>query len=441
MALSTRVGIPPDENWHIGLIRLYTRDGIDPYIQNQEGYYFLGEVIRNTSFLYHYLLSFILRLADTLGLNEASIFLLRFINVGIGFLTLLVLWKLIDALRLPKLVRNLIIFMMSNTLMFVFLSASINYDNLLILLSMLSMLIFVYMLQSPTIRKGLLLLVVMTLAILTKYTFLPIAVLLILLLVIVHRSKINDIPKSISAAWVGDKKVIGALLIALLLLGFVGLERFGGNMLKYGKITPKCNQVLQVSQCEQNAIYQRSVEFSKLKPNPVSHFSTTEFTFNWFMSMQDRTFGVFAHKSFLPFEKLRSAFLLFSIITSCLVVRKLKKEDTELVALLFLAVTYTIVLWSVNRDSYNNHGIFGVALQGRYALPILFIPYTLGALYAWKTTGKHIILQGFFVCGIIIVFILSSLPSYILRTDSSWHTEPLKETNLQLKGAMKRIIP
>src|SRR4029078_6207021 len=121
--------IPPDERFHYGTVQLFAQNGWLPFIHNQLGHYNLGEVAHTPYFLYGYILSIPYHFLNHVN---GSIYILRLLNIALGAASLYVAYRLFSKLGLPQAVRNLSIFMMANTLMFVFLSASVSYDNLFI---------------------------------------------------------------------------------------------------------------------------------------------------------------------------------------------------------------------------------------------------------------------------------------------------------------------
>ena len=56
VALSFKFGVPPDERTHLGFIKFYAGNSLDPFINAQNSNFYVGEVTRDPSYMYHYLM-------------------------------------------------------------------------------------------------------------------------------------------------------------------------------------------------------------------------------------------------------------------------------------------------------------------------------------------------------------------------------------------------
>ena len=151
IAVATRYGIPPDERTHVRSIQLYVREGLSPFLSTQEGFYDVGPLLRSPSYLYYWLLSFVARVVP--GDGDAELVLLRLVNVALGVGTLIVARKLLEELGLPRWLQLLTLFLLVNTLMWVFLAGSVNYDNLVNLLSVACLLVTLRLLRELTWQR------------------------------------------------------------------------------------------------------------------------------------------------------------------------------------------------------------------------------------------------------------------------------------------------
>ena len=87
IAMSMKIGIPPDELTHIRFIEYYRDHSLSPFITEQHSGFAIGDVTREVSYLYHYLMSLLLRVLPFSMLNEYII--LRFVGIGLSLLTLI----------------------------------------------------------------------------------------------------------------------------------------------------------------------------------------------------------------------------------------------------------------------------------------------------------------------------------------------------------------
>ncbi|MBP7835102.1 hypothetical protein KA025_03390, partial [Candidatus Saccharibacteria bacterium] len=59
VALSVRVGYPPDELYHIRFIEYLANNGPSPFTGAQKNAFYLGDISRIPEYLYQYIMSFI----------------------------------------------------------------------------------------------------------------------------------------------------------------------------------------------------------------------------------------------------------------------------------------------------------------------------------------------------------------------------------------------
>jgi hypothetical protein len=441
MAISTNTGIPPDEGTHMRTIELYSRDGIDPFIQNQpEEAYQLGAVSRSPSYMYHYIMSFPYRLIpDSFGALQQTI-IMRLFNLIFSVTGLLVFSKVLLLLKTKDLVHNLTLFMVANTLMLVFLSSSVNYDNLVFLCVNVVFYYFIKVLKTPDLADVLKLVAIMLFASLVKFTFLPLGALLVGVLVFNYRQNLPGTFKKLKKSKkLVNQKTLLILTTACLLLLVLFFERYGLNYIRYGTYKPQCDQVNTYDQCLSSALFRRNLEFrDNLAEDKVPGVS---FTLRWLERNKEGIFGILGHKfadetSFVRY----SSFAILSIM-SVAIIYKLKTGLKEINYLLAIAVAYTIILLLFNYSLFQKSGRFGLALQGRYVFPVIGLFYLAGNYYIDKIFETKRRLYAFWAVILIMIFLLSSLPGYIYTTNSTWWTDYTKDINIFIKLAIRKLVP
>ena len=107
IALTARYPMAFDEYAHYGIAKLYTSSW-SPFLSNvPDSASVYGAVARDPSFLYHYLLSFPLRLLELCSLSMTwQILILRFLNIGIAVVSLFIYRRLILKLQATGLIAN-----------------------------------------------------------------------------------------------------------------------------------------------------------------------------------------------------------------------------------------------------------------------------------------------------------------------------------------------
>src|SRR3954469_13979749 len=84
IALSGRYPMAYDEDFHLGVIRLYSHHLSPFWNGHPAGGDAFGAVARDPSYLYHYLMSFPYRLISFITSSQmAQVLVLRFINIGL----------------------------------------------------------------------------------------------------------------------------------------------------------------------------------------------------------------------------------------------------------------------------------------------------------------------------------------------------------------------
>ena len=132
LALNIKLGVSPDSYYHFEVSKAYsTTLGIP---QNTPETFKWRDITR-IPYLYFWVNGRILDMNDG-AVDE--VVLLRIINVIYSLGTVYVMYLLSKEILKDKWKRVLPVFFLTHTLMFVFLSSSINYDNLANLLSTLS---------------------------------------------------------------------------------------------------------------------------------------------------------------------------------------------------------------------------------------------------------------------------------------------------------------
>ena len=377
LALNIKMGVSPDSYYHLRVSQAYsTTLGIP---QNTPQTYKWRDITR-IPYLYFWINGRILNINN--GVID-EVVLLRIINVIYSLGTVYVMYLLSKEIFKDKWKRVLPVFFLTHTLMFVFLSSSINYDNLANLLSTLSIYFFVkFVKKGINLKYLLLMLLSLCIGALTKSTVLPVALILVILSV-VEIVKRKDEVKRIRAG----KELL--LLIPIVIFVFLNLSLYGGNLLKYKTLEPSCTQILTHEQCLENGVYYRNkVDYNATPINgPLDVFNMiikgerigpVRYFFRWFPNLMSKIFGIMGDSSLsLPYY-LVALFILFFLTGVVLIIsnkRKLTKTDKYLITILLF---YTVILFfTQNYPMYLTYNHYYLGLQGRYIFPVISIIYIL----------------------------------------------------------------
>lgn len=444
--------VPPDEVTHFGICRVFSKVFLLPPNSSESFQYGL---VTNIPWLYYWIMGKLLPL-NFFGIPD--LVFLRIANIPLAFATVYYVWRLLRLLTEDRLVAILVVAAMTNTLMFSFQSASVSYDNLTNLLAAMSIYYLFAFFKERSLSKLALALLCLLAGCLTKVTFLPLALLLVLVFALREVRRVPQLIRSgreylKSCDWPGRAVLVG--ILAALVLNVV---LYGGNYLKYGTITPTVENVLPIEQAMQHRLTARNrifamyregritVEQAKEMASRIKHKGDREDTVNlvenyarleqagfrpmgmapysamWTLLMLSTAFGIKAHVgmpnqgfSFIPLTVL----ILF-VMAAYLVrwrPRDLKGLPSCLVA---MAAGYAAVLvCKINYPAYVETKDIVFTVAGRYMFPLLGPVYAVSSMYLMRLFkgGRARLALAVFA---VLVLIGSDFPFFLLRVTPEW---------------------
>jgi hypothetical protein len=168
--------------------------------------------------------------------------------------------------------------------------------------------------------------------------------------------------------------VLSLAIVTIAISGGLFLERYAVNMFTYGNIRPDCSQILTESQCRENYVYDRTKLYKEANlPAPTTPLDV--YVVMWYRTMIERTYGLLAHRSFKLNNAVVTCVTLAGYVLIALSLRRLfspmhrKMPDDAIIPL--ITVVYITALISTNREIYMYSQEIGLAVQGRYWLPVL----------------------------------------------------------------------
>jgi hypothetical protein len=380
LSLNLQTGIIPDETYRFAVSRYFINTwGIPddvPIIKTA------GESLHRGSFLGYWIYGRMLAIMDTFfpeGTEWQSLVYLRLVNALFSYGTVIFTYLLAKEIIKNKWIQLLPSFMLTNTLMFVFLSGGVNYDNPTIFFCSLSLLFFVRIIKEKSfLTNSLAWLLTISIACLIKYSILPLAfIMTVVWIIFIIRNK-----PSIMRDQLFEPKNIGLfiILIALLSLNF---SIYGINIIRYQSITPSCLDVYTEEICKESGYAIRHEEmalpekltvvkaFKRGNPEPIRYIFET-----WIRAMFDRIYGIMGHKIYFPISV--SYFLMLIYWTIGLGLRYIRRPSFVIIGMISIILFYALVLIRMN---YNSQLVYGfdtsVALQGRYIFPVISLAYVI----------------------------------------------------------------
>lgn len=464
IALSGRYPMAFDEDFHLGIIRLYAHH-ISPFWSGQPiGADTYGAVARDPSYLYQYLMSFPYRLIAVFTNSQTiEVLCLRGINIALFAGALPLYRRLLLRSGASRALVHMCLAVFVLIPIVPLLGAQINYDNLLLPLTALVLLITVKLSQELkqyqriNVKLLLYLLIVGLLTCLVKYAFLPMLLVVGVFLLIRLRQTYPLAGKfwlSLGFGWtLMTRRTRWLLLIALILVSGLFAQRYGSNMLRYHKPVPDCSQVLNTQRCSAYGPWIRDYNLQTAKQDAVTTDSPLVFTADWFYGMWLRTF--FAVDGPATDFQTRGPFVMPAIgaivfaATGLLAALAYSKRLFRMYdpRVLWLFVTtiagYVAVLWLDEYQSFLRTGQ-AVAINGRYLLPImplfiLFCALGLNELLKRRSDVKLAIATLVLVC----MLWGGGALTYILRSSDVWHwpAQPVYDVNHAVQRVLGPVTP
>jgi hypothetical protein len=463
IAFSGRYPMAFDEDFHLGLIHLYSHH-ISPFWEAQpSGADSFGAVVRDPSYLYQYLMSFPYRAVSVVTNSQtAQVISLRVLNVAL-FTGGLVLWsKLLLKTGASKTIVHCSILAFVLIPVVPLLAAQINYDNLFIPVVAGVFLVAanfgeeLAMYKRVNTKLLIQLLILCLFASLIKYAFLPILVAVIvyvLIRLIQAPASWRKLLLSLAFGWtLMERSTRWLLLIVLVVFSALFAERYLINLIRYHQPVPDCAKVLSIEQCSAYGPWIRNYNITNNR-DPNANSSPLVYSVDWFYGMWLRSFFAVAGPG-VRFETRGPLLLpgigvivLASIASIALAVKARtiwRKYDTSALTLLLVVIAgYLSLLWL---DGYQSFVRLGetVAINGRYLLAVALPLILLGALGITETLRHRQDLKLLFVA--VAIFILAwggGTLTFILRSRDAWYwpNSTVQRVNFDIRQTLGPITP
>jgi len=464
--------LPFDEYFHVGVIQIYARQW-SPFIARQPaGAGLYGDITREPSFLYHYLMSFTYRFFDIFTDNQTVLIVAtRLLNVAFVLIALILFRKLLLRWGMSRRLTHVALLAFVCTPIVPFLAAHVNYDNLMLLLTPVFLLVATGLITSNRglARRSLLLALVGLMTLLVKQTFLPLGAAVLAYVVFVlwrrNRSKLpvaywnslRQMPKSLATV---------ALCAGLIVIGGLFVERYGRNLATYGSIRPACDVVQPRSVCEDfGPWYRDNVINAQNRPAEPPYGNPFSFSQYWLTRMMRGFYAIFMHtptrvvSPVEPFGPIELKSLLpVPVVIGCIAlvvglgaVILQWKRLWRLQYLRFGLVTcgmYLATLWLFNYNSYLRLWK-AEAIQARYTLPILIVLFAVmlqamswivGSTFQ-KDSSRQI------KCGLVLAFVLlyvwgGGVAGWLIRAEDTWRWQnpAVQSVNRTAQKVLKTVV-
>lgn len=402
-ASNVSTGIMPDEGEHFNTIRVFLKYGDWFFVKDHPETYSSGPLSRY-SFLYTTFMAYVAKL----NVFDVPLRLfLRFANVVLSMVGLLVSWRLIRELTESRLATVAALAIQTNVLMYAFISGAVNYDNLAFPLSFVALWAFLRHMKTRTIESAFVSVSAVLFGGLVKFTILGWLPFLCVGLVALHwrsRGRWRELAGSMLEFL---KRPRGAVLSLLLLVGlFLNGNLYLVNLLYYDNVVLlECQPGLDLEMCKEENNPHR--HFTRLAASNATkpRMDFDRYVPLFFANAVDRIFGVFAHREIRQPGDLymgRASMLFYMSMVGLFFVLCRRTPRGPLIWAL-LGVTYYVGLVMLQHyRMYLQYGEFGMALQGRYWFPALPLMTALGAvgfLSIWPARARPYLVLVLFIAG------------------------------------------
>ena len=431
-----------DENFHFGLIKVYSHYWL-PFLSKQPpNANAFGAVAHDPSYLYHYLMSFPYRLIALFVHSQTlQVITLRIIDIAFFASGLLIFHRVLQRVGLSRSLSNVTMFLFVLIPIVPQLAAQVSYDDLLFpLVGIICLLTFKLTDEFNAGRLALkdvfTLAIISSLTSLVKYAFLPIllSVVLFLLAVLMHKYRHNfkKLLQLIKDEWLALPKLSKILLPTLLVIS-LGLfaQRDIVNLIKYDAIEPDCAKVLNIHDCTSYSPWSYNYTNHHLVQTGAS--SANEglliYTRQWFYWMWYRLFfavngltSSFATNPPLPIPSIVAAIIAIGGFIALIIWRKrIFRHNPYLVFLLTVCLIYGLALYLQGYSTYKYTAVLE-NMNGRYLIPILLPLAAMLGLAFSIALRKSTVAKAFVATVVVVLFLQGGgLLTFILRSDETWY--------------------
>jgi hypothetical protein len=483
IALTARYPQAYDENFHFGLIQLHAQQLLPFFTSQPPNSAVYGAVVRDPSYLYHYLLSLPYWLMLHLGASQTvQIIILRFINIGFIAAGVFVYRKLFEELHISTAITNVVLLFFGLLPTIPLMAGQLNYDNLMFWLAALLLLYtlrYVRWLQtSPGDMRSIPVLLILQIIVIgaagsiVTFPFAPIFLASVVILAVMTWWKYRSIQRMSDHSITLSSQLTKALperkfdlpsrvrfivfaVLAVLMLGLC-VERYGINLIRYHNPVPDCGKVLSVEQCQAYSPWARNYLYAATYPHP-SVQKVVSYPIVWFHRMVYETMftitsyfntsGTVNYNAFPPLTIANYTAWTITIVGGVLGIIYSRRivRDPALRVLLLIAGFYIFVLFIQNFTDYLQVGEV-VAVHGRYLAAVFpLLLYVLVAGFRQLLTSLR--LQRFKLGLLALVLLLflqgGGITDWIISSTPAWYwqqSRPAARANWLAQDVLDKIV-
>lgn len=434
--------MPFDEYAHVGAIQLYAEQWSWVITEQPLDTGIVGDVTREPSFLYRWLMSYPYRVFRTFLSAEQTIIVLRLLNVAMVAGGIVLFRRLLREWGISVRITNVVLLAFVMTPIVPFLAAHVNYDNLMFLLAPVVLLYAGRLIKSneKLVEHSALLVLAGGTTVLAKQTFLPIMVVIAayVALVVGWRNRGRQV-QVLKHSWRKVPKNVWFyfVVVGLLCLVVFTAERYGGNLLRYGTYRPACEVVQPVALCEDfGPWYRNNVINVQNRPAEPPYGNPLSFSQYWVSRMMRGYFAIFQHtptevvwekepygpivtRPLLPLPVSFAVVVAVGGVLAVLYQRRKVWAQPYLRLALVAVIGFLVIQWLFNYSGYLKMWK-AEAIQARYTFPLMILIFTLIAWSISRSIECRRIKAGLVVLLFVFYVWGGGIAGWLLRADDTW---------------------
>ncbi|MHB1865435.1 MAG: hypothetical protein ACYCPS_04750 [Candidatus Saccharimonadales bacterium] len=452
-----------DEQFHFGLIQLYSHH-LSPFLSKQPANADqFGAVARDPSYLYHYIMSFPYGLIEQIFKSQTyQIIALRFLDIAMFSYGLVLFRRILIRANISRGLSNVTILIFTLIPIVPQLAGQINYDDMLFpLVAICCLLGFRIIEEIKNLKLSFkdiaLLLIISTFTCLIKFAYIPIFLAMICFFLFYigryYRNKLNKLWRSVKSDFKHRSLAINLLLIGLFIVASAMFaQRDIVNVIQYHSVDPSCSSVIGVNSCKAYsawyANYRRHQDV--ISSGKKTSWNIIVYGGEWLYWMWYRLFfavnGANSRYANYPPLPLPSAVALVIGVLGLIAVIKYRKKvfkgATFSGFMLTLVAFYAVALFLQGFSTYKYTAVLE-NMNGRYLIPILLFAGAIIAKALSIALKKYQHTKVIITCLAILLFLEGGgFITYIARSDDSWYWQNSKviKINHVAKKITKHIV-
>lgn len=435
VAFSFRYPMLYDEKFHLDAIRFLSSQGKSFLIgdgSQNTNYDFLGSIVFGATSIFHYIMAAIYWVANHFNIAWPYLTVIfRVLNIAMVAFGLYAYRRLFQKLKIGEVYINLGLLMFVLLPMTTLVAATVNYDNMIFLLTPLFLIagINVLQLKEPKFIRYVIFMVIGLFASLAKPAFLPVFAVGCLIAITSQYRLINHQFIKKLLGQISGKKIVAIpllLLVGVLLVLFA--QRYVYSTIRYGSPIPDCAQVLSSDRCMANGVYALESMVIATK-NDRSTITPTVYVAGWFNSMF-LGYGITAANTTnggssgarSPEILNDTIFILAGLFVLAMVYqRKSEPSAKSKDFVLYCAAALVLVTICFNAVSYYRaHSQLN--LNPRYILSVLPIFFVFGIRDLSRSIGNRPLIKITIITVLFVIFAQGGgLITHIVKSNEAWY--------------------